>query len=49
MDELKENKIHRLVEDAKMNMKIEQASSRVWTLALNYEKALENTGFQNFL
>ncbi len=32
-----------------MNMKIEQASSRAWTLVLDCEKALENAGFQNVL
>ncbi len=32
-----------------MNMKIEQASSRLWTLALDCENALENAGFQNVL
>ncbi len=45
VDELKGKKIDFLVEDANVNMKIEQASSSVRRLAIDYDKALENAGF----
>ncbi len=47
--DLKCNEIDHFVKGVKMNMKITEASSRVWTLSLEYENAFETAGYQDLL
>lgn len=49
LDTLNSEEVDAIVKKVRMKMHIREAESRVWTLALDYEKALEDAGFKDVL
>ena len=48
-EEINVKEVYSIVKSVKMNMSTVDLESRVWTLAFNYEKALEEAGYHNVL